>query len=84
MKPRSIELNIEELVLNGFSRNSDIKEAVEIELSRMLSEEGLPLSLAQGSEIEQLHGGKFDVKGDSRDYVIGAAVARSIYGGLKR
>ncbi len=86
MKPKSIELHIEELVLDGFSSgdNSDIKEAVEIELSRMLREQGSPQLLAESSEIERLQGGKFDVKESSRYDVIGAAVARSIYGGLKR
>ena len=84
MKPKSIELHIEELVLDGFSGSGDIKEAVEIELSRMLREQGSPRLLAESSEIESLQGGKFDVKESSRHDVIGAAVARSIYGGLKR
>lgn len=83
MKPKSIELHIEELVLDGFSGHGDIKEAVEIELSRMFAEEGPPRLLAESSEIERLQGGKFDVKEGSRYDVIGAAVARSIYGGLR-
>ncbi len=84
MKPKSVELHIEELVLDGFSGHNDIKDAIEIELSRMLREEGLPQSLAQSTEIERLQGGKFDVKEGSKYDAIGAAVARSIYGGLKR
>ncbi|VVB95212.1 Uncharacterised protein [uncultured archaeon] len=84
MRPKSIELHIEELVLDGLSRHGNIKEAVETELSRMLGDQGLPQLLGQGGEIESLEGGSLDVKENSRYDVIGAAVARSIYGGLKR
>ncbi len=86
MKPKSVELHIEELVLDGFSPGDHhgISESVERELSRMFTEQGSPQLMEQSGEIERLQVGKFDIKEGSRDDAIGVQVARAIYGGLKR
>ena len=59
MKPKNIELNIEELVLHGFSPGDryGIGEAVERELTRLLADRGVPESLAQGGEVASVDGG---------------------------
>jgi hypothetical protein len=86
MKPRNIELHIEELVLHGFAPGDRyrIGEAVERELARLFARQGTPPSLAQGGEIEHLDGRTFEVKPGSRAEAIGAQVAQAVYGGLSQ
>ena len=84
MKPANLELHIEELVLHGFavSNRYHIGEAVERELDRLFTEQGTPSSLREGSEIERLDGGAFEVKPGSGAETIGVQVAQTMYGGL--
>lgn len=86
MKPRNIELHIEELVLDGFEHvdRHRIAEAVERELTNIFTERGIPHSLAEGGEISHLDGGAFQMTPNSRPETIGAKVAQAVYGGLKR
>ena len=83
---RSIEVDIEELVLQGFSPGDRyrIGEAVEQELTRLLADRGLPQSLENGGEIASVDGGAFEVTPGSRADVVGAQVAKAVYGGLGR
>ncbi|NOR41697.1 MAG: hypothetical protein GQ572_00050 [Gammaproteobacteria bacterium] len=83
---RRIELNIEELVLHGFSPGDryGIGEAVEHELTRLLGDRGVPQSLVQGGEIANMDGGAFEVAQGSRAQVVGAQVAKAVYGGLRQ
>jgi len=85
MKPKNIELNIEELVLHGFSPGDryGIGEAVERELARLLADRGVPESLAEGGKIASVDGGAFEVAPGSRAEVVGAQVAKAVYGGLR-
>jgi len=82
----NIELHIEELVLHGFEPHDRyrIGDAVERELVRLFTEQGVPQSLANGGEIDKLDGGGFEVAPGSKAEVIGAQVARAVYGGLSR
>ena len=86
MTPKNIELNIEELVLHGFAPGDRyrIGEAVEQELTRLLADQGVPESLAQGGEVANVDGGAFEVATGSRADVVGAQVAKAVYGGLRR
>jgi len=86
MKPKNIELNIEELVLHGFTPGDRhrIGEAVERELTRLLADRGVPQSLAQGGEVASVDGGAFEVAPGSRAEVVGAQVAKAVYGGLRQ
>jgi len=86
MMVRRIELNIEELVLHGFSPGDRyrIGEAVEQELSRMFADQGVPQSLERGREIANMDGGAFEVATGSRAQVVGVEVAKAVYGGLGR
>jgi len=86
MMTKNIELHIEELVLHGFAPGDRyrIGEAVEQELTRLLADRGVPQSLAEGGEIASVDGGAFEVAAGSRAEVVGAQVAKAVYGGLGR
>ena len=81
-----IELNIDELVLHGFAPGDRhrIGEAVERELTRLLTDRGVPQSLERGGEIASMDGGAFEVAPGSRAQVVGAQVAKAVYGGLRQ
>ncbi|MCK5217851.1 MAG: hypothetical protein KAJ93_08680 [Methanosarcinales archaeon] len=82
----NIELHIEKLVLHGFKPGDRhrIGQAVELELTRMLTEQGLPLSLVNNEEFAQLNGGTFNMSPNSRPETIGSQVAQSVYRGFKK
>jgi hypothetical protein len=84
MMVRSIEVDIEELVLHGFSPcdRHRIGEAVEQELTRLLADRRVPQSLERGREIANMDGGAFEVAQGSRAQVVGVQVAKAVYGGL--
>lgn len=86
MTQRNIELEIEQLVLHGFSPTDRhrIGEAVRTELTRQLAENGVAKLLARGGRIRQLVAGSFDVTPGSGADTVGIQVARSVYQGLKR
>jgi hypothetical protein len=83
MKP-DIELHIEELVLHGVSRSNArrLGAAVEVELGRMLTEQGLPARLRSGAEIGAIDAGQLSLGATARPESTGAAVAKAVYGGL--
>ena len=76
----SIEVHINELVLHGFpaADRRPIADAIERELSGLLTHEGLPA--ADSFDTEFHNGGTFRAGRESA----GANVARAIYGGLRR
>ena len=83
---QNIELHIEELVLHGFSPRERyaIGEAVQRELTRLFTEQGVPPSLlhpraAARLDLEPLRG-DMTAKPD----VLGRAVARALYRELSR
>jgi hypothetical protein len=84
LKHGEIDLHIEELVFHGFSRADRyrIGQAVEHELGRLFTEQGMPPSLARSGEIASLDGGSFEARPGSGTEAIGAQVARAVYGGL--
>jgi hypothetical protein len=83
MKP-SIELHIEKLVLHDFTRGGRyrIGEAVERELAKLFTEQGVSPSLTQRREIAYLNGGVFEATPDIKAEALGIRVAQAIYGGL--
>jgi hypothetical protein len=80
----NIELHIEELVLHGFARKDQarIQRVIEQELTRLFTEQGIPASLSQSNEIQQLQGGSFNVRAGMGVEAIGSQVAQAIYGGM--
>jgi hypothetical protein len=83
MKPVSLELHIEELVLRGFAPGERyrIGEAVECELARLFAEQGMPQFLIRAGDVESLQAGE-PVVSDDGAQATGASIARAIYGGL--
>ncbi len=86
MRPKNIELHIEELVLEGFEKadSNRIAEAIERELTHLFTEMGVSPSLAIDGEINRLDGGTVQVAPGIRPEAIGARVARVVYQGLKK
>jgi hypothetical protein len=82
----AVEVRIEELVLHGFDARERyrIGAAVEVELARLLAEEGVPPSLGQSGDLAHLDGGAFEVVPGSRAEETGRRVARALYGSLRR
>lgn len=93
-----LDLRIDELVLHGF-RPGDryaIAAALEQELTRLFSEQGVPPGLAEGrgrtvggpettgeaGNIFRLDAGSFDMPHDATPDAIGIQVARTIHRGL--
>ncbi len=82
----SIELQIDELILDGFASNDRyrISAAIQRELVHLLSERGLPVGARQDEERPVLNGGSFAVQPYARPEAVGVQVARAIYGGLSK
>ena len=86
MRPKpNIEVIIEQLLLRGFAPADGprIAGAVQGELTRLFTEQGVPPKLTRGGEIPRLDGGSFDVSRQGGAEGIGRQVARSLYGGLQ-
>jgi hypothetical protein len=86
MKPTNIKLHTEELALDGFvpSDRYRIADSVKHELTRLLTEQGMPQSLSQAREIAHLDGGAFEAARGSRPEAIGTKVAWAVYRWLNR
>jgi hypothetical protein len=77
-----VELNIEELVLQGFaaSNREHITESVRFELTRLLVQQGLPSVNREVAYTEAAH----EISPDGSAEAAGAQIAQAIYGALKR
>jgi hypothetical protein len=84
--PRRIEVEIEELVLHGFDPRDrhSIGKAVRSELSRLLTEGGVPSSLGHAGNVPHLDGGSFGVRRGTTPKAVGSQVARAVYGGMRK
>lgn len=81
-----IEFHIDELMLHGFAARDRyrIGQAIERELARLLTVQGVPSTLTQSADIAKMNAGSFNVSSASKSATIGAQVAQAVYGGLKR
>jgi hypothetical protein len=79
-KRRIIELNIEEIVLQGFSESDKeiLDAAFRKELGQLISEGGLPEPISSGGYL-RLDGGSFTVPRGQSAEQSGEHVAREIY-----
>ena len=86
MRPNNVELQIQELVLHGFSAadRHQISDAIRTELARQLAQHGVPKLLTRDGRIRQLDAGAVNVALGSRADTVGKQVAQSVYQGLKR
>jgi hypothetical protein len=84
MRQARIDLHIGELILRDlpYAQRHHIAAAAEQELARLLSEQGLPPSLAQGGHIPHIDIGSIQLTADSRADTIGEQIAQSVYGKL--
>lgn len=82
----NIELNIEELVLHGFERGDKhrIAQAVQQELTNMLSKNLNDNLLIKPGEHYRIDAGQFELQADAKPEQIGAHIASAVYGGLPR
>jgi hypothetical protein len=82
----SINLHIEELVLHGFEPGDRrrIGMAVESELTRLLTEQGVPPGFAGGISLPAVEAGAFQVTPHMKPAAIGQQVAQSVYAGLNK
>ena len=82
----NVNLNIERLVLEGFSLRPGeqllVRASIERELSRLLSEGGVSPQLLSGGAVPRLAAGDMRLTGAESPKQIGAQIARSLYGGI--
>ena len=80
----NVALHIDELVLHGFARGDRhaIAEGLRRELAQLMTEHGLPPTLAQGIDARQISGLSFAVPAQARPERVGAEIAKSVWGGL--
>ncbi len=83
---QTIELHIEELILHGFSPHDryHIGAAVEAELTRLFTEQGIPASLLNGIEIPSINAGTFNYQTNDNRKNTGNSIASSVYKGLAK
>ena len=84
MTPQTIEVHIEELVLHGFAPGDRyaIGEAVQGELTRLFTTQGVPAPLSAGAEVGRVDAGAFPVGAGAQTEGVGTGAARAVYGGL--
>lgn len=82
----TIELYIEELVLDNMPPGNRYRIATALErgLTQLFSQQGVPSSLTQEGEISNLDGGAFNIAPGAKAETIGAQVAKSVYGSIKK
>ena len=83
--PRSIDLQIDELVLNGFAAadRDRIVMAFESEMTRLFTDHGVPSALMQSGEITLQPQDGFQISHGDSD-LTGRRLAQAIYGGLTK
>ncbi|MGH9508410.1 MAG: hypothetical protein ACRD2M_00605 [Terriglobales bacterium] len=81
MKPRSLAVEIEALVLHGFAPGDRhrVAAAVQRELERLFRERGVPPALTASAQFAQLGDATIQAVPGSRSETIGRDVARAVY-----
>ena len=81
----SIHLHIEELVLHGFAPGDrhGINEAVQQELTRLVSEQPISPAGLRNISMERVDGGAFRLANAAKPAVVGAQIAGAVWGGIK-
>ena len=84
----NINVHIERLVLDGLpvtsSQGSLVQAAVEAELARLLTAEGLSAEFLAGGAMPSLRAGGIHLTKDSNPTQLGQQIAQAVHGGLKR
>lgn len=84
MTPHEIDLHIDALILHGFAPGDRplIAQALQQELTRLLTEQGVPSSLTHSIEVPHLQGANVQAASGLSPRAIGTQVAQSIYTSL--
>jgi hypothetical protein len=82
----SVDLHINELVLNGFAAadRHAIGDAVERELARLFAERGIPQSIRDEIEIADIRADAIALERGLDAETIGSKLAKALYGELSR
>ena len=85
MKPSRIEVTIDELVLHGFAPGDRyaIAAALEKELARLLSEQGVAPALMRAGDTERIDAGSISLATGPQANIVGVQGAKAVYGGLQ-
>ena len=82
----NINLHIERLVLDGLQldrgQSSHVQAAVEAELTRLLSEQGLSASLQAGAVVPNVQANALQLAPGSTAAQMGIQIAQSVYSGI--
>ena len=82
----NINVNIERLVLEGVSvppsQRPLLQAAVEAELVRLLTAEGLGAGLRSGGVVPRVPGGTIQLSSESNPTQLGQQIAQAVYGGI--
>ena len=82
----NINLHIERLVLEGLNigpgQGSQVKAAVEAELTRMLTGGGLSGALQSGGALTHVRSAGIQLANDSSPVGLGKQIAGAVYGGI--
>ncbi len=86
MNDTNIHVHIERLVLDGLpiwhSQRPLVQAAVESELARLLSTDGLAANLMAGGAMPYISGGNIQLKSEGDPGFLGQQIAQAIYGGI--
>ena len=84
VRPRAIEVHIEELVLDGFAPRDRlaIADAVEAELTRLIADGGVGTLGERPAAVERVQAGSFRAETGARAATIGAKTAKAVFGGI--
>lgn len=82
----NVKLHIERLVLDGFPltthQGAQVKQAVQAELARLMTETSIHPQLQQSQSIPELQGGRLHSVPHATPRTLGVQIARSVYGGV--
>jgi hypothetical protein len=83
---KNIEINIEELVLEGFAPfdKFNVANALERELIRLMNVHGIPTSLTKDNTVSLINAGTFRINQTAGSDSLCGQIANSIYAGLNR
>ncbi len=85
MNPANLSIQIDKLVLEGFSslNRQQIGETIKRELERHFREQGVPASLSRNQSIGRIHSPKIEARPNVKGKTLGAQIAKAVHGGLK-
>lgn len=86
MKPGKIVLHIDEILVNGFDHTDPqrVRQAVERELTQLITQKGLAESLTSDSEFSHINGGNIRIEQGHNSDTLGTRVAGNIYQGISQ